>query len=195
MTASTIVLASRSPRRMQLLTTAGWEVVVRPAPIDDGLLTPGQSSPRQWTMALAWLKVQAVARLPETRTGELVLGADTVCVVDNKIIGQPEDRAHARAMLQAMRNRTHQVWTGMCLLPVGGARRMGAAVAQVQLGDLDDHAIETYLDSGQWQGKAGGYNLSDRLDAQWPLTYSGEGETVMGLSLRVLVRLVREAAA
>ena len=134
MTASTIVLASRSPRRMQLLTTAGWEVVVRPAPIDDGLLTPGQSSPRQWTMALAWLKVQAVARLPETRTGELVLGADTVCVVDNKIIGQPEDRAHARAMLQAMRNRTHQVWTGMCLLPVGGARRMGAAVAQVQLG-------------------------------------------------------------
>jgi septum formation protein len=192
--AATIVLASKSPRRLQLLKEAGWDVHVRPAPLDDGLLKPGQSTPRHWTMALAWLKARAVAQLPDTQAGELVLGADTVCVVDNAIIGQPKDRAQARSMLRAMRNRTHQVWTGMCLLGVGGRRRMGAAVAHVHLGDLDDRAIETYLDSGQWQGKAGAYNLNDRIEAQWPLRCEGEPETVMGLSLLLFERLLQEVA-
>jgi septum formation protein len=144
---------------------------------------------------LAWLKAKAVAELPESKYGELLLAADTVCAVDDVILGQPEDRNDARRMLQAMRGRSHEVWTGMCVLPVGGVRRIGTSVTRVHLGELSDADIEAYLDTDQWQAKAGGYNFSDRIDAGWPLSCTGDSDTVMGLSLTLLEQLLSEVAA
>lgn len=195
MSARRIVLASRSPRRRQLLEAAGWIVDCRPAPIDDGTLDPGLSGPAQWTEALAWLKAKAVAELPETTIDDLLLAADTVCAVENVMLGQPEDRNHARGMLQSMRGRSHTVWTGMCVLPPGGERRIDSAMATVHLGDLSDADIEAYLDTDGWRGKAGAYNLSDRIDAGWPVTCDGDHDTVMGLSLALLEQLLQAPAA
>ena len=190
-----IVLASRSLRRRQLLEAAGWIVDCRPAPIDDGTLNPGGSGPARWTEALAWLKAKAVIELPQTTADDLLLAADTVCAVDHVMLGQPEDCNHARSMLQSMRERSHAVWTGMCVVPPGGERRIGSAMATVHLGDLSDTDIETYLDTDAWQGKAGAYNLSDRIDAGWPVTCDGDQDTVMGLSLTLLEQLLQAPAA
>ena len=190
-----IVLASRSPRRRALLEAAGWQVDCRPAPVDDGLLHPGSATPEAWTQALAWYKARAVALLPASRPGELLLGADTVCAVDDTILGQPTDADHARAMLHSMRGRSHEVLTGMCLHRVGGVRRLALARATVTFGELGDDAVEAYLASEDWRGKAGGYNLSDRMQAGWPLTCDGEPEAVMGLSMTTLERLWHEVAA
>ena len=83
----------------------------------------------------------------------------------------------------------------MCVLPVGGVRRIGTSVTHVHLGELSDADIETYLDTDQWQGKAGGYNFSDCMDAGWPLSCTGDSDTVMGLSLTLLEQLLSEVAA
>ncbi len=98
-------------------------------------------------------------------------------------------------MLHAMRNQTHDVWTGMCLHFAGGARFMGSVATPVEVGAISDDAIEHYLDTNQWQGKAGAYNLSERIDAGWPVTCHGEPEAVMGLSMHLLDQLLAEAAA
>ncbi len=189
------MLASGSPRRKAMLETAQWHVDVRRPSIDDGMLDARGTHPQRWTMAMAWLKAKAVLGDPRTQSGEVLLAADTVCTVDNVVLGQPRNRDHARYMLCAMRGRVHDVWTGMCVLPVGRARCMGAAVAQVHVGDLADADIDGYLDTDQWRGKAGGYNLSDRIDAGWPVHCDGEPETVMGLSMNLLERLMQEAVS
>ena len=178
-----------------MLEAACWQVDVRPPAIDDGVLDPCGTPPQCWTIAMAWLKAKAVLEDVRTRPGEVLLAADTVCTVDGVVLGQPRDRDSARDMLCVMRGRAHDVWTGMCLLPVGGARRFAAAVAKVCLGELSDADIADYLDTDIWRGKAGGYNLSDRIEAGWPVHCTGEPETVMGLSMDLLDRLMDEVAA
>ena len=83
----------------------------------------------------------------------------------------------------------------MCLHFAGGARFMGSVATPVEVGAISDDAIEHYLDTNQWQGKAGAYNLSERIDAGWPVTCHGEPEAVMGLSMHLLDQLLAEAAA
>ena len=187
-----IVLASGSPRRAQLLAEAGWDVCIRPASIDDGMLDASGHDPRGWTMAMAWLKARSVVENEASELGELLFAADTVCSVDGKVFGQPADREDARAMLNRMRRGTHEVWTGMCLMRVGGERHMGARCEEVQIGDLTNDSIDRYLDSEEWRGKAGAYNLSDRIAAGWPVQCDGEASSVMGLSLELLDELLEE---
>ena len=178
-----------------MLETAQWLVDVRRPSVDDGTLDARGTHPQRWTMAMAWLKAKAVLADPRTQPGEILLAADTVCTVDNVVLGQPRNRDDARRMLCAMRGRVHDVWTGMCILPVEGKRCLGAAVAYVHVGDLGDAELEEYLDTDQWRGKAGGYNLSDRIDAGWPVHCDGEPEAVMGLSMHLLEQLLQEAEA
>jgi septum formation protein len=178
-----------------MLEAAQWEVIVRPPSVDDGALDAAGEHPRAWTMAMAWLKAKSVLDDIQTQPGDLLLAADTVCALDNVVMGQPPSRTSARTMLHALRGCTHAVWTGMCLLPVGGDRCLGAAVSNVTIGALSDTDIETYLDTEHWRGKAGGYNLSDRIEAGWPLHCDGEPETVMGLSMDLLEQLFLEVSA
>lgn len=194
-----VALASRSPRRRELLTSHGVPHQVIDADIDDGELSPGTGDPRSWVMALAYLKAQAGAigaRNDVTRLGAIVLGADTVCVKDRQIIGQPVDRADARRIMHLFRGTDHQVLTGVALVDTHtGARDLFVDVAHVHMGDLSDAEIESYLDSGQWQGKAGAYNLSERIAAGWPIVYEGDPTSIMGLPMEALTARLRQFAA
>jgi septum formation protein len=191
-------LASASPRRRQLLTDAGIPHQVISSGIDDGLLNPGSTSAVLWVMALAHLKARA-ARVKLTFAGHttgLILGADTVCSVDSAILGQPADASHARNMLRAMAGRTHQTITGICLLPLTGPHRLITHdVATVHVGPLTDSQIETYIASNEWSGKAGAYNLAERVADNWPITCDGDPATVMGLPIKRLPQWLRQAAA
>ncbi|MCL4222320.1 MAG: Maf family protein [Phycisphaerales bacterium] len=180
------------------MTSHGVRHQVIDAGIDDGELAPGNRDPRSWVMALAYLKAQAAARAARDSThlyGSIVLGADTVCVKDGQIIGQPVDEADARRILSLFRDTDHDVLTGVALLNTRtGQRDLFVDVARVEVGHVSDEQIEDYLASGQWRGKAGAYNLSERLEAGWPITFQGDPTSIMGLPMEALTaRLSRFA--
>ena len=115
-----------------------------------------------------------------------IIAADTVCAHEGRILGQPRDLEHARSMIASLEDAQHDVWTGLCVLHPGHGRRIAVDRARVTLGRIDCADFESYLHSGQWQGKAGGYNLLDRVDARWPLEWTGEASTIMGLPMHLV---------
>jgi septum formation protein len=181
-------LASRSPRRRQMLEELGIQLKVRAPDIDDAVLRRGDVSPAWWVLALAFLKARWVADvLRQSRSAGTVLGADTVCVVDDQVLGQPRDANDARRMLRLLRNAEHQTITGLCFIELStGSRYFLFDRAIVRVGNVTDDQIEQYIASGDWRGKAGAYNLSERIDAGWPIECMGDPATVMGLPMRKL---------
>jgi septum formation protein len=163
------------------------EVKVQPSAIDDATLRRGRVSPAQWVMALACLKARSVLdelRRRGIREGR-VLAADTVCVCDDAIFGQPEDARAAGAMLRALRGRDHETMTGVCVMSLAtGGRWTIVDRATVRVGFIDDGEIDRYVEAQEWRGKAGGYNLFDRVHAGWPLECHGDPATVVGLPMQ-----------
>lgn len=177
-----LTLASTSPRRRQLLAEALVPHDVRPSGIDDGRLSPGRCTPAEWVTALAYLKAAATAHRPDLAEGTLVLGADTVCVHEGRVLGQPRDVADAERMVRMMADATHEVFTGVALIcPRSQMRLMFPDRSVVTVGALTDAQIADYLVSGLWRGKAGAYNISERLDAGWPIAFEGTMDSIMGL--------------
>mgnify|MGYP000116980299 CR=1 FL=1 len=187
-----ILLASRSPRRRQLLREHGFEFDLASASVDDSHLRPGQSDARAWVMSLAFLKASAaVGDERAAEGGVVILGADTVCAVGGRIIGQPRDEAHARDMINTLSDGEHQVLTGVALICPGTLRReIYVDESLVRVGVISDEQRESYLATGQWKGKAGAYNLSERMDAGWPLECVGDPTSVMGLPMATLEQRV-----
>ncbi len=185
-----IVLASRSTRRRQLLLEAGICVHVLPPRIDDGELSPQGQTPEQWVLDMALLKaldvVTRVSSRKELEAGT-VLAADTVCAHRGEILGQPADADHAYAMLSRLCNSVHRTISGVCLIRLAdGQRMLFVDGAEVYLGKLSEAELREYVQAGQWQGKAGGYNLAERIDAGWPIRCEGDPTTVMGLPMQLL---------
>lgn len=182
------MLASSSPRRSQLLSENGIEVVISPPNIDDGGLTCCTVPVDLWVKSLAVMKAENVRQLQDRCDGT-VIAADTVCVVDEKIIGQPNNSEDAFSMIQSMTNREHEVYTGWCLQSLNGERiHVGFEVATITLGDISEGEIFNYVSTDAWKGKAGGYNLSERIVAGWPIDYKGDPTSVMGLPMIQLLK-------
>lgn len=187
-----LTLASVSPRRRQLLEAAGQALAVLPSGIDDGRLVRGDATPAAWVMALAYLKAAATARRDGLVPGTLVVGADTVCVNAGEILGQPPDSVEAARMVRAMSGTTHEVLTGVALVcPVRRRRRVFVDRSLVTVGPLSEEAIGTYVAGGLWRGKAGGYNIAERLEHGWPITFEGGMDSVMGLPVERTLGVAR----
>lgn len=176
-----LVLASASPRRRDLLGGVGFEVIIRPADVEE--LTGGLS-PRDLVLANAEMKALSVAAVT---AGDLVLGADTVVVLDGEILGKPRDLAHASEMLARLGGRVHEVLTGVCLLRGGAVSRCSFVEStRVSFRALDRAMIADYLDDIDPLDKAGAYaaqedrgRLIERIE--------GSLENVIGLPVaRVL---------
>ncbi len=188
-----LVLVSVSPRRRRLLTEAGFAHEALAPGIDDGELVPPHGvTPRHWTAALSYLKARAGrSRAPrDSEPGTVTLAADTIVVKGDRIIGQPRNRDDARRILATLSGSAHEVITGVTLLQ-GDRRLFFTDSARVQVGPLTDSMIAPYLDSDDWRGKAGAYNLLERIDAGWPITYHGDPTTIMGLPMSALTPLLR----
>ncbi|MAY74476.1 MAG: septum formation protein Maf [Phycisphaerae bacterium] len=186
-----IWLASRSPRRRELLDGAGIKFDVVAVGVDDGELSPGSGGAAEWVMSLAYLKATVAWRDREKHgvTEGLVLGADTVCVLDGAIIGQPASAEEADSIIRRFAARAHDVLTGVCLIDVAtGARDLFAVAATVTLGEVSDDEIRSYVESEHWRGKAGAYNYDERARAGWPLSCDGDPTAVTGLPMVELKR-------
>ena len=172
-----------------MFEAVGAAVRVRPAMVDDSVLEPGRVRAEHWVMALAYMKARWVndALLRAGEASGTVLAADTVCVHGDEIFGQPSGADDARRMLLAMRGAAHVTITGVCLISLADSRRwMFVDQAVVRCGHVNDGRIEQYIASGQWRGKAGAYNLQERIDEGWPIECDGDPDTVMGLPMRCL---------
>lgn len=153
--------------------------------VDDGELVSGAVEPTDWVMALAYLKASGASG--RIGPGSVVLGADTVCVSGDELIGQPRDAAHAAEILSSFAGRKHRVMTGVALVDAEtGRRELLVDESVVTWGEVGAEAIAGYVASGLWRGKAGAYNLRERLEAGWPIEFSGDPTSIMGLPMRVL---------
>ncbi len=184
------MLASRSPRRLQLATAEGWNVKVFPAPEEAESEAPPRApneSLGDYVRRLAIAKARAVAAMGATGT---ILACDTLSEVDDEPLGKPADRNDARRMLQKLSGRRHRAVSGVCLWHhPGQAPLTRDAESILEMGPLTDDFLEWYLESGMWQGKAGACGYQDE---RLPLRLvSGSPSNVVGLPLE----LVREMLA
>lgn len=179
-----LVLASRSPRRLELLSRLGIEPVVDPADIDE---TPhaGESSV-PYVERMAREKADVVAR---RHPDVLVLAADTTVDIDGRILGQPVDEPEARAMLRALSGRTHRVHTAVCLAGGPGGPQSTVVTSLVTFHPVTDETLEWYLGTGEWQGKAGSYAVQG-LGGTLVDGVRGSFSNVVGLPLRDTARLL-----
>jgi septum formation protein len=183
-------LASTSPRRRELLGSIGLGFSIRPAAIDESPL-PGESPERHVTR-LALGKAGAVGR-----PGELVLGADTVVVVDGDILGKPEDPADARRMLGRLQGREHRVLTCVALREVaedrrGATDRVASVIDEsaVRMRRLGGEEISWYVATGEPADKAGAYALQG-IGGLFVESIRGSSSNVIGLPLAAVYELFR----
>jgi len=184
-----IVLASASPRRRELLTLAGVPHRVQPSEIDE-LRAPGET-PAGFAERAARDKARAVAR--GCPAGSWVLGADTVVVADEEVLGKPRDRQDGRRMLQLLSGRTHRVITGVALVaaPTGRSESFATETA-VTFRPLGEAWIEGYLDSGEPMDKAGAYGIQG-LGGLLVAAIQGSYTNVVGLPLGETILLLERA--
>src|SRR6267143_3949698 len=181
-----LVLASASPRRQELLRSAGITFVVQPADIPEDPL-PGEAA-KDCAERLAREKALAVAR---QRPQDIVLGADTVVVVDGQLLGKPSDAADAARMLRMLSGRAHQVITGVCLV-VGGKPSVASETTLVTVSEIADKEIADYVASGEPMDKAGAYAIQG-IASRWIPRIEGDYSNVVGLPVALVWRMLRQA--
>ena len=147
-----LLLASVSIRRAALLEAAGYTAITAPPTVDDGLYTCGTMKADRWVQVLAVLKARSVLEQTIGENGT-ILSADTVCVVDSQILGQPKNSSEAKEMIESMTQKTHDVYTGWCLLSTDKQHvKVGCEVVEISIGKIDEDEITKYAASGQWKG-------------------------------------------
>jgi septum formation protein len=182
-----LVLASASPRRMDLLARIGIVPdLVLPADIDE---TPRKAEqPRRLAERLAAEKAAAAAALAPPDA--LVLAADTVVGVGRRILGKPADAEEARRFLGLLSGRRHRVTTGVVLHRPGAKPLTRLVETSLAFQRLTDQQVEAYLETGEWQGKAGGYAIQGRAE-MFVRALSGSWSNVVGLPLFETAQLLR----
>jgi septum formation protein len=203
-----LVLASASPRRQELLRCAGIPFTVQPADIDE---TPRPNeSPRDCAERLAREKALAVFA---TGASDCVLGADTIVVVDEIILGKPLDAADATRMLRVLSGRTHRVITGVCVVGEKMAGNQGSVVSDserqlraenrelrtasettlVTMCELSEDDIRAYIATGEPMDKAGAYAIQG-MASRWIPRIEGDYSNVVGLPVALVWRMLREGS-
>jgi len=177
---SELILASKSPRRSALLRQAGLSFKVVPSNIDEALIPRSQTSPAEYVLKLAEAKAADVS---EKYPDSWVIGADTIVVFENDILGKPRSRDDARRMLSRLSGQAHQVLTGYAISHRAGARLFSETVTtQVHFKDLAEKEIEWYIRTTEPFDKAGAYAIQE-LGTFLVKRISGSYTNVVGLPI------------
>jgi septum formation protein len=186
-----LVLASASPRRQDLLRNAHISFAVQPADINE---TPrAGEDPRPYAERLAREKALAVW---QTRPHDVVLGADTIVVIDQTILGKPADAADAARMLRLLSGRSHQVITAVCIVRPGklSAQEHEVTTASeatlVTMHELSEEEIQEYIATGEPMDKAGAYAIQG-VASRWIPRIEGDYSNVVGLPVALVYRILR----
>lgn len=181
-----LILASQSPRRHELLKSAGYDFEIVPAKSEEHI--PENTPPEQAVMALARQKALEISTLHPDAT---VIGADTIVVIDNVILGKPSDKSEAFDMLRTLSGRTHTVFTGVCVI-MGNSEETFAESTEVEFYELSDEEITAYIETGEPFDKAGAYGIQEK-GALLVKGIVGDFYNVMGLPIGRLVRCLNKS--
>jgi septum formation protein len=185
-TTGPLILASASPRRRELLTQAGFTFEIITADVPE--IRKPREDPIRFVTRLAREKAEAVISRESIPPDAIVLGADTIVVVDEEVLGKPQDEADAARMLRLLSGRTHQVITGVCLAK-GRVRERAAEVTFVRFSTLSDEEIEAYVATGEPLDKAGAYAIQGRA-GRWVPRIHGCYFNVVGLPLALVSSMI-----
>lgn len=177
-----LVLASKSPRRSEILKNAGIDFVVRVADADETI--PAGTNPEDAVVFLAARKAMAVERAED----ETVLGADTVVVLDGKILGKPKDKDDAFNMIKRLSGRVHSVFTGVCAIG-NGISMTFAEETKVEFYKLTDEEINTYINTSEPYDKAGAYGIQG-LASKFIRAIEGDYFNVVGLPISAIYQKI-----
>lgn len=183
-----LILASSSPRRQELLRAAKIPFAVRVANVPEKI--EDNESPRAYAERLAFQKAEAVWK---DSPDSLVLGADTIVVVDEHILEKPADAADARRMLRMISGRTHQVMTSVCLLGQE-IRDIRTETTRVFVTEIPGHEIDDYVAHGEPMDKAGAYAIQG-IASRWIPRIEGCYFNVVGLPVPLVYRMLRQHGA
>ena len=181
-----IILASKSPRRKQLLSMMGLEFTVETADIDE---TMDKSQTPEHEVAA--VSARKAAKIAAEHPQDIVVSADTIVVIDGKILGKPKDAADAARMLRLLSGRTHTVYTGLSVSR-GGTCRTEVVATGVTFRALSDAEIAAYIQTGEPMDKAGAYGIQG-YGSMFVSHLDGDYFCVMGLPVCTLARMLREA--
>ena len=183
-----LILASASPRRAEILEAVGWEFEKHAAEIDETELP--NENPADYVQRLAGEKAAAVAEKYKNR---LVLGADTIVVIENKIIGKPKDLADARKMLRMLSGNWHEVLTGIAIIK-DNEISIGLQRTRVKFAELSDTEIEFLVQEGKPLDKAGAYAVQAQA-ALFIEQIEGDYWNVVGLPVSLVYELIAQMNA
>ena len=192
-----VILASKSPRRKEILETLGIPFVITSADTDE---RSDQTDPALLVEQLSLQKAQDVQSLiasyDKLRPNTLIIASDTVVALNGEILGKPKDREDARRMIQGLQNTTHHVLSGvaLCYVDADGNKKNAVSHAStaVHFGPMSDADIELYLDSGEPFDKAGAYAIQG-LAGRWITGIEGDYFNVVGLPVNVMCDLAQSA--
>lgn len=179
-----LILASASPRRAAILTSVGWEFEKHTADIDESRLE--KETPKDYVRRLAGEKAEAVAVNYENR---IVLGADTIVVAQEKIIGKPKDNAEARVMLKTLSGNWHEVLTGVAVVS-NNQTKTDLQSTKVKFGEISEAEIEFLVEEGNPLDKAGGYAAQAQA-ALFIEKIEGDYWNVVGLPVNLVYKMIK----
>jgi septum formation protein len=180
-----LILASASPRRQELLREAGIPIEVHPADIVE--VQKEGEAPLDYALRLAREKAEAIAqRFP----GRFVLGADTIVVVGEEVLGKPRDCEDAARMLRLLSGREHSVTTAVSLISRSVQTRTRTATTKVFFRELAEEEIQRYIATGEPMDKAGAYAIQGGA-GRWAIRMEGEFSNVVGLPLTLVSEMLR----
>ena len=177
------VLASKSPRRKELLERAGYSFDIIPAENDE--VIDCTLSPAEQAKKLALAKAKEVFE----RTGRITLAADTIVALDGKILLKPVDKKQNEEFLRLLSGRTHEVFTGYAIIG-GGFYVSEVDCAKVTFNDLSEELVKEYVESGNGLDKAGGYGVQDKYELVKKV--EGSFSCVMGLPMQKINEIIEE---
>ena len=184
-----LVLASSSPRRRDFLTALGLTFTIDCPDIDEQAIS--WKTPREYAMKTAFAKSGAVVeRMPH---GTVVIAADTIVAMENRIYSKPVDAADAVRILRELSGRTHQVMTGVAVAESGGAVQLQVVETSVRFRELSDAEIEVYVATGEPLDKAGAYGIQG-LGGALVTETRGDWSNIVGLPLSALLDMLAQTS-
>ncbi|HBT76937.1 MAG TPA: septum formation protein Maf [Planctomycetaceae bacterium] len=182
-----LILASRSPRRREILFCLDYEFITTPPSCDEEGPPRDGEKIEDYVQRLARDKADSVAG--KYREG-ILIGCDTVVVCRGEILGKPADREDARRMLSMLRGEEHYVLSGLYLRRQPDGRRLSAVeTTRLRMAPIGQREIDAYLETGLWEGKAGAFGLQDRTG--WLEILEGSATNVVGLPAERLAEMLQ----
>jgi septum formation protein len=179
-----LILASASPRRKDLLSPF-FKLLIRPSEIDESV--EKNESARAYVRRMARSKWQVMAK---KFSAELVLAADTIVVLKNRIIGKAKNAKEAGLILNQLSGKTHEVITGVCLGSARKRRKIFLVSTKISFRKLSKKEIEAYIQSGEWKSKAGAYGIQGRASV-FVSEIRGSLTNVIGLPLERVLKEIQ----